>query len=73
MARENASGSLVPLDLDRAIVKGVPDWVALAPMNVSHAVLMWLIAVLVVGVAGADLLAKKGSADQQGVGRGADR
>ncbi|MFC7174991.1 hypothetical protein ACFR97_16625 [Haloplanus litoreus] len=28
------------VDLDRAIVEGVPDWVALAPMNVSHAVLM---------------------------------
>jgi len=49
---ENASGSLVPLALDRAIVEGVPDFVALAPMNVSHAVLMWLIAIAVLLTAG---------------------
>jgi membrane protease YdiL (CAAX protease family) len=56
---ENAAGGLVPLDLDRAIVEGVPDWEALVPMNVSHAVLMWLLALLVVGVVGAGLLADR--------------
>ena len=56
---ENAAGGLVPLDLDRAIVEGVPDWAALAPMNVSHAVLTWLLALVVVGLAGAGLLARR--------------
>lgn len=56
---ENAAGGLVPLDLDRAIVEGVPDWVALAPMNVSHAVLMWLLALVVISVTGAGLLARR--------------
>jgi membrane protease YdiL (CAAX protease family) len=56
---ENAAGGLVPLDLERAIVEGVPDWVALAPMNVSHAVLMWVLALVVIGVVGAGLLADR--------------
>lgn len=56
---ENVSGSLVPLELDRAIVKGVPDFVALAPMNVAHAVLMWVIALFVLVVFGRSLLASK--------------
>jgi membrane protease YdiL (CAAX protease family) len=56
---ENAAGGLVPLDLDRAIVEGVPDWVALAPMNVSHAVLMWMLALVVISVTGAGLLARR--------------
>jgi len=56
---ENAAGGLVPLDLERAIVEGVPDWVALAPMNVSHAVLMWLLALVVVSATGAGLLAQR--------------
>jgi len=56
---ENAAGGLVPLDLERAIVEGVPDWVALAPMNVSHAVLMWLLALVVISVTGAGLLARR--------------
>jgi membrane protease YdiL (CAAX protease family) len=54
---ENAAGGLVPLDLERAIVEGVPNWVALAPMNVSHAVLLWLLAFAVGGVVGSGLLA----------------
>ena len=56
---ENAAGGLVPLDLERAIVEGVPDWVALAPMNVSHAVFMWLLALAVISVTGAGLLARR--------------
>ena len=56
---ENAAGGLVPLDPERAIVEGVPDWVALAPMNVSHAVLVWLLALVVIGVTGAGLLAQR--------------
>lgn len=56
---ENAAGGLVPLDLERAIVDGVPDWVALAPMNVSHAVLLWLLAFVVGGVVGRGLLAHR--------------
>ena len=56
---ENAAGGLVPLDLERAIVEGVPDWVALAPMNVSHAVLMWLLALVAISVTGAGLLARR--------------
>ena len=56
---ENAAGGLVPLDLDRAIVEGVPDWVALAPMNVSHAVLMWVLALAVIGAVGTGLLARR--------------
>jgi hypothetical protein len=56
---ENAVGGLIPLDIERAIVEGVPDWVALAPMNVSHAVLMWLLALVVIGVTGGGLLAQR--------------
>ena len=56
---ENAAGGLVPLDPERAIVEGVPDWVALAPMNVSHAVLVWLLALVVLGVTGTGLLARR--------------
>ncbi|GAB6862466.1 type II CAAX endopeptidase family protein [Haloplanus litoreus] len=56
---ENAAGGLVPLDLERAIVEGVPDWVALAPMNVSHAVLMWLLALVAISATGAGLLAQR--------------
>jgi membrane protease YdiL (CAAX protease family) len=56
---ENAVGGLVPLDPERAIVDGVPDWVALAPMNVSHAVLLWLLAFVVVGSVGSGLLAHR--------------
>jgi membrane protease YdiL (CAAX protease family) len=56
---ENAAGGLVPLDPERAIVDGVPDWVALAPMNVSHAVLLWLLAFVVVGSVGSGLLAHR--------------
>jgi membrane protease YdiL (CAAX protease family) len=56
---ENAAGGLVPLDLDRAVVEGVPDWTALAPMNVSHAVLVWLLALVVVSVTGTGLLARR--------------
>jgi membrane protease YdiL (CAAX protease family) len=62
---ENAAGGLVPLDLDRAIVEGVPDWVALAPMNVSHAVLMWLLALVVISVTGAGLLARRESRERR--------
>jgi membrane protease YdiL (CAAX protease family) len=62
---ENAAGGLVPLDLDRAIVEGVPDWVALAPMNVSHAVLMWVLALVVIGVVGAGLLAQRESQERR--------
>ncbi|HKJ57740.1 MAG TPA: CPBP family glutamic-type intramembrane protease, partial [Halobacteriales archaeon] len=58
---ENAAGSLVPLDVERAIVEGVPDWTALAPMNVSHAVLTWALALVVVGVVGTGLLARRGT------------
>jgi membrane protease YdiL (CAAX protease family) len=56
---ENAAGGLVPLDLERAIVEGVPDWVALAPMNVSHAVFMWLLALVAIGATGTGLLARR--------------
>jgi membrane protease YdiL (CAAX protease family) len=56
---ENAAGGLVPLDLERAIVEEVPDWVALAPMNVSHAVFMWLLALGAISVTGAGLLAQR--------------
>ena len=49
---ENAAGGVVPLDVERIIVEGVPDWAALAPLNVSHAVLMWLIALAVIGITG---------------------
>ena len=56
---ENASGSLVPLDVDRVIVEGVPDWTALAPMNVSHAVITWVLALAVVGAVGTGLLASR--------------
>jgi membrane protease YdiL (CAAX protease family) len=62
---ENAAGGLVPLDPDRAIVEGVPDWVALAPMNVSHAVLMWVLALVVIGVVGAGLLAQRESQERR--------
>ncbi|RLM53442.1 CPBP family intramembrane metalloprotease [Halobellus sp. Atlit-31R] len=56
---ENAAGGLVPLDLGRALVEGVPNWVALAPMNVSHAVLLWLFALVVISAAGTGLLARR--------------
>jgi len=54
----NAAGGAVPLDREQAIVGGVPDWAALAPVNVSHAVLTWLVALLVLSVTGARLLAR---------------
>lgn len=58
---ENAAGSLVPLDIERVLIEGVPNWSALAPLNVSHAILMWLLALLVVAATGGGLLARRGS------------
>lgn len=67
---ENAAGGLVPLDLERAIVEGVPDWVALAPMNVSHAALMWILALVVIGVTGTGLLARRAMRERSSTARG---
>lgn len=67
---ENAAGGLIPLDLERAIVEGVPDWVALAPMNVSHATLMWLLALVVISVTGSGLLARRERRERSSTARG---
>ncbi|MFC7046333.1 hypothetical protein ACFQH6_13770 [Halobacteriaceae archaeon GCM10025711] len=56
---DNAMGGLVPVDLDIAMVDGTLDWALLAPMNVSHAFITWLLALVVLGVAGTGLLARR--------------
>lgn len=58
---ENAAGSIVPLDVERVIIEGVPDWAALAPLNVSHAIIMWLLALIVVAVTGTGLCTRRAS------------
>lgn len=69
---ENAAGGLVPLDVERVIIEGVPDWVALAPLNVSHAVIMWLIALAVLVIAGRRLAAPHASRLSSTVSPGGD-
>lgn len=56
---ENALGALVPLDVDLVIVDGVPDWGMLVTLNVSHVVLTWVVALLVIGIVGTSLRAEK--------------
>ena len=56
---ENALGALVPLDVDLVIVDGVPDWGMLVSLNVSHALLMWILALVVIGLVGTDLHARR--------------
>ena len=56
---ENALGALVPLDVDLVIVDGVPDWGALVTLNVSHALLTWLVAIVVIASVGTGLLASR--------------
>lgn len=52
-------GVLIPLDEDRVIVDGVVDYVALVPVNVSDAVLTWLIAVVVLAIVGRELSSER--------------
>lgn len=73
---ENAAGALVPLDVELAVVAGVPDWAALAPLNVAHAVIAWLLALVVVAAVGTGLLARRetrargGPSNERGRGEG---
>ena len=52
---ENALGALVPLDVDLVIVDGVPDWGMLVSLNISHVVLTWVFAAIVIAVIGTGL------------------
>ncbi|MFP9190947.1 CPBP family intramembrane glutamic endopeptidase [Natrialbaceae archaeon A-CW1-1] len=56
---ENALGALVPLDVDLVIVDGVPDWGLLVSLNVSHVVVTWVFALLVIVVVGTGLRATR--------------
>lgn len=58
---ENALGALVPLDVDLVIVDGVPDWGMLVTLNVSHVVLTWVVALIVIGIVGTSLRAENRS------------
>jgi len=54
---ENALGALVPLDVDLVLVDGVPEWGLLVSLTVSHAVITWAIALVVIALVGTDLYA----------------
>lgn len=63
---ENALGALVPLDVDLVIVEGVLDFGALVPLYLSHVVITWVLALVVIAVVGTNLLAERSTGATDG-------
>ena len=56
---ENALGALIPLDDDLVIVGGIPDWGMLVSLTVSHVLITWVVALIVIAFVATELRADR--------------
>ncbi|WP_227230945.1 type II CAAX endopeptidase family protein [Salinirubrum litoreum] len=56
---DNSTTGRVPLDLDVVLIGDTVNWSLLSGTYVSHALLTWLVVLLVIGVSGAGLYARR--------------